>query len=96
MDKVVNCAEFEETGSAEKMGYANPGDLRRGYPSFFINFVKPHIGEALRYLSVTEEGRKWIANLNYHIFSQSHKASVEQSGIELLSELSNIYKDNSD
>ena len=88
--------EFEETGSAEKMGYSNPGDLRRGYPSFFINFVKPHIGEALRYLNVTEEGRKWIANLNYHIFSQSHKATVEQSGIELLSELSNIYQDNSD
>ena len=32
--------EFEETGSAEKMGYSTPGDLRRGYPSFFINFVK--------------------------------------------------------
>ena len=86
--------EFEETGSAKNMGYSNPGDLRRGYPSFFINFVRPNIAEALRFLSVTEEGRKWVANLNYHIFSQSHKASVEQSGIELLTELSNIYKSN--
>ena len=82
--------EFKETGSAEKMGYSCPGDLRRGYPGFFINFVRPHITEALKYLNVTENGRKWTANLNYHVFSQSHKATVEQSGIELLSELTKI------
>ena len=82
--------EFEETGSAKKMGYNSPGDLRRGYPGFFINFVRPHITEALRYLNATEEGRQWISNLNYHVFSQSHKATVEHSGISLLSELTLI------
>jgi len=84
--------ELEETGSAKKMGYHSPGDLRKGYPGFFINFVRPHISEALLYLNVTEEGRAWIANLNYHVFSQSHKATVEKSGISLLSELSEITK----
>ena len=35
--------EFRETGSAAKMGYNSPRDLRDGYPSFFLNFVKPHL-----------------------------------------------------
>ena len=82
--------EFSETGSAKQMGYDTPADLRRGYPGFFINFVRPHIGEALRYLQVTDEGKTWISSLNYHVFSQSHKAQLESDGIELLNELAKI------
>ena len=79
--------EFQETGLAQKMGYSSPGDLRRGYPEFFINHVRPHISEAMRYLNITEEGRSWISNLNYHVFSQSHKLTVDRSSISLLSNL---------
>ena len=82
--------EFNETGSATKMGYNTPADLRAGYPSFFINFVRPNIGSALKYLQVTDEGKSWVSSLNYHVFSQSHKAELEKSGIELLSEITKI------
>ncbi|PPR09611.1 MAG: hypothetical protein CFH41_02312 [Alphaproteobacteria bacterium MarineAlpha11_Bin1] len=86
--------EFNETGSAGKMGYETPADLRTGYPTFFINFVRPHIGEALKYLQVTDEGKSWVSSLNYHVFSQSHKAELEKSGIELLSEITKINSNN--
>ena len=82
--------EFSETGSARKMGYKTPADLRAGYPSFYLNFVKPHIGNALKYLQVTDEGKSWVSSLNYHVFSQSHKAELEKSGIELLNEITKI------
>ncbi|MEE2998197.1 MAG: GAF domain-containing protein [Pseudomonadota bacterium] len=82
--------EFQETGSATKMGYDTPADLRVGYPAFFINFVRPHIGDAINYLQVTDEGKAWVASLNYHVFSQSHKAELAKSGIDLLSEITKI------
>ena len=82
--------EFNETGSARQMGYESPADLRAGYPGFFINFVRPHIGDALKYLQVTDEGKSWVASLNYHVFSQSHKAELEKSGIELMAEIKKI------
>lgn len=52
--------------------------------------MKPHIGDALKYLQVSNEGKNWISSLNYHVFSQSHKAKLEKSGIELLSEITKI------
>ncbi|MDC1312240.1 GAF domain-containing protein [Burkholderiales bacterium] len=82
--------EFSETGSADKMGYKTPDDLRAGYPGFFLNFVKPHIGNAVKYLQVSDEGKTWVSSLNYHVFSQSHKAELEKSGIDLLSEITKI------
>ena len=54
--------EFKETGSASNMGYETPDDLRSGYPGFFLNFVKPHIGNALKYLQVSDEGKTWISS----------------------------------
>jgi hypothetical protein len=39
---------------------------------------------------VTDEGKDWVSSLNYHVFSQSHKAELEKSGIELLSEITKI------
>ena len=82
--------EFRETGSAASMGYETPADLRRGYPAFFINFVRPHIGDAINYLQITDEGKSWVASLNYHVFSQSHKAELAKSGIDLLNEITKI------
>jgi hypothetical protein len=65
--------EFAETGANEKLGYKNPGDLRRGYAGFFWNVVTPYIKDGLRYLRATQEGKQWIANLYSHVFSVEHE-----------------------
>ena len=82
--------EFKESGTSDKMGYQSSKDLRLGFPGFFINFVRPNIQDALGYLQITEEGRSWIAGLNYHVFSQSHKASIEKSGVSLITKLADL------
>ena len=82
--------EFKESGISDKMGYKSSQDLRVGFPSFFINFVRPNIQDALDYLQITEEGRSWIAGLNYHVFSQSHKASIEKSGLSLITKFADL------
>jgi len=64
--------EFEETGINVKLGFANPGELRAGYPKFFWSMVEPHIGEALRYLRMTQSGQQFIANLYAHVFAEEH------------------------
>lgn len=48
-------AEFQETGAIEKLGYQTSDDLRAAYPAFFWQAVRPYIGDALRYLRVTQE-----------------------------------------
>ena len=68
-------AEFQETGASEKLGYQTPDDLRAGYPAFFWQAVRPYIGDALRYLQVTQEGKQWIANLYAHVFSEEHRGA---------------------
>jgi hypothetical protein len=70
-------AEFRETGAVEKLGYHSPDDLRAAYPAFFWKAVRPYIGDALRYLSVTQEGKQWIANLYAHVFSAEHRGALE-------------------
>ena len=62
-------AEFRETGASDKLGYA-------AYPAFFWKAVCPYIGDALRYLRVTQEGKQWIANLYAHVFSEEHRGAV--------------------
>lgn len=64
--------EFVETGTAKQLGLSSPADLVVTYPTFFWNSVEPHIGDALRYLSLTSEGRQWVANLNCHVFAVEH------------------------
>jgi len=64
--------EFEETGTNKKIGYKNPGDMRRSYAKFYWNVVLPYIQEALRYLRVTQEGKQWISNLHSHVFTVEH------------------------
>jgi hypothetical protein len=68
-------AEFQETGASEKLGYQTPDDLRAAYPAFFWQAVRPYIGDALRYLQVTQEGKQWIANLYAHVFSEEHRGA---------------------
>ena len=62
--------EFRETGATRALGYENPEDLREGYPRFYWTMVRPYIGEALRYLGVTQAGKQWIAQLHSNVFTQ--------------------------
>lgn len=69
-------AEFRETGALERLGYQSPEELRAAYPAFFWSAVRPYIGDALRYLRVTQEGKQWIANLYSHVFSEEHRSTL--------------------
>lgn len=60
-------AEFRETGEAERMGFANAGELRSGFPEFFYDYVYPYVTEGLRYLRKTQDGQHWIASLFHHL-----------------------------
>ena len=65
--------EFVETGTAKQLGLSSPADLVDTYPTFFWKGVAPYIGDALRYLNLTSEGRQWIANLYSHVFAVEHR-----------------------
>ena len=64
--------EFEELGVASKLGYKNGADLRLKYPEFFWKSVSPLVKDAVRYLRVTQTGKKWLANLYSNIFLEEH------------------------
>ena len=65
-------AEFAENGVNERLGYKSPADLVEHYPQFFWSKVELHIGDALRYLEMTMEGKQWTATLYSHIFAIEH------------------------
>ena len=60
-------AEFRETGDAQRLGYANAGELRAGFPEFFYEYVYPYITEGLRLLRKTQDGQHWTASLFHHL-----------------------------
>jgi hypothetical protein len=64
--------EFVENGVHEKLGYGSPADMVERYPQFFWSKVERYIGDALRYLEMTMEGRQWTATLYSHIFAIEH------------------------
>jgi hypothetical protein len=66
--------EFRETGASEKLGFKSVADLRDNYPDFFWEKVRPYIGDALRYLRITQEGKQWLANLYANVFSMEHRS----------------------
>jgi hypothetical protein len=68
--------EFEEVGMNKQLGYTSPADLIDLYPKFYWSSVAPHIQRAIRYLNVTSDGRKWIANLYSNIFSAERELSL--------------------
>jgi hypothetical protein len=65
--------EFEETGTNERLGFKSHDDLRRDYPDFFWNNVTPYISDGLRHLSVTQEGRQYVASLHAQVFTTEHE-----------------------
>ena len=68
--------EFEEVGMNKQLGYTSPADLIDQYPKFYWNSIAAHIQSAIRYLNVTSNGRKWIANLHSNIFSAERELSL--------------------
>jgi hypothetical protein len=64
--------EFVETGVHDKLGYTSPADMVDRYPQFYWGKIESYIGDALRYLEMTMEGKQWIANLYCHIFAIEH------------------------
>ena len=72
--------EFEEAGMNKQLGYDSPADLTDLYPKFYWSSVSAHIQSAMRYLNVTSNGRRWIANLHSNIFRAEHE--LRRSGPE--------------
>lgn len=70
--------EFEETGVNQALGYRHPGDLRAGYSKFYWKGVFPYIQDALRYLSLTQEGKQIVANLYSNVFVVEHEKNEEE------------------
>lgn len=64
--------EFAEIGMNEKLGYGSPADMADLYPQFFWSKVERYIGDGLRYLEMTVEGRRWTSTLYSHIFAIEH------------------------
>jgi hypothetical protein len=64
--------EFAEIGINESLGYGSPADMADRYPQFFWGKVERYIGDGLRYLEMTMEGRQWTATLYSHIFAIEH------------------------
>jgi hypothetical protein len=64
--------EFAETGINERLGYASPADIAERYPGFFWSKVEPFIGDAISFLDLTVEGRRWVATLYSHVFAMEH------------------------
>jgi hypothetical protein len=65
--------EFEEIGTNDILGYANPSDLRRGYPDFYWHSVYPLIQTALKHLELTQDGQEIITSLNSQVFQVEHE-----------------------
>lgn len=55
--------EFEAIGMNQALGYETPEDLKSHHPHFCWHMVHPYLRSSLRYLSVTSQGRKIIAQL---------------------------------
>jgi len=64
--------ELSDSGLLHVAGYKSPLDMRKSYASFYWGSIRPHIGDALSYLELTLEGRRWIAGLHQHVFDIEH------------------------
>ncbi|MEC4813778.1 MAG: metal-dependent phosphohydrolase [Scytonema sp. PMC 1069.18] len=79
--------EFEETGMNKILGYATPGDLRKNYAKFYWNVVYQYIKDALRYLSLTQQGKQIIANLYSNVFVVEHDKAQQEEHLYLMEQL---------
>jgi hypothetical protein len=68
-------AEFSETGADARLGCRNAADLGAMFTDFFTMQVEPYIGDAVRYLELTTEGKQWLANLHSNLFQTGSRPS---------------------
>ena len=59
--------EFVETAYAQTLGCDTPMDLMEQFPNFYHEQVQPLIGPALKHLTQTIDGKKWVEQLNDHV-----------------------------
>lgn len=78
--------EFEETGVNKVLGYQHPGDLRRNYAKFYWNGVYPYVENALKYLSLTQQGKQIMANLYSNVFVVEHEQAGDNDWQKQLTE----------
>jgi hypothetical protein len=71
--------EFEENGVNAQIGYESPGHMRRNFTKFYFNVVVPYIGEAIKFMNVTQEGKQWIANLYAHVHEVEHNLIPQET-----------------
>lgn len=64
--------EFVEIGLHKKLGYESPADVADRYPGFYWSKIERYIGDGLRYLEMTMEGKQWTATLYSHVFAIEH------------------------
>lgn len=80
--------EFEETGMTKVLGYKTPADVRKNYAKFYWNGVYPYIQDALRFLSLTQQGKQILANLYSNVFVVEHERhQTEQISTDLYREV---------
>lgn len=60
--------EFQETGTADVLGYKTPGDLRKSYFRYYWRTVHKYVMDGLYYLAQTQDGKSIIASLYSNIF----------------------------
>ena len=70
--------EFEEIGTNKAIGYKNPHELRDNYAKFYWSVVIPYIQDALKYLRLTQEGKRWVASLQSHVFDIEHREKAPE------------------
>ena len=80
--------EFQEIGMNQKLGYKLPADLYLFISQVLLEqrFVS-YIQTAIRYLSVTESGRQWIANLYSNIYRAERAIGQALPSVERASPL---------
>jgi uncharacterized protein (DUF2132 family) len=64
--------EYEESGLNQTLGYHHLDELRKDYLNRYWNQVFPYIRDALRYLSLTPQGRQIITSLYANLFVMEH------------------------
>lgn len=78
-------AEFEEIGTNKILGYAEPKDLRAGYPRFYWHVVSMYLTHSIRYLETTRSGKAILENL------YGNRATVEKELDNFYNKKSNVF-----
>lgn len=62
--------EMEESGMTGLLGYADIADFRDGFKELFWSTIYPLVGEGMKLLKLTGEGRELVAHLHAHLLEE--------------------------